>query len=274
MNEGSESEKYYSKEDKEKLDVLEKLYLGPGMREQKEIALFPNLLQNVSLFVDIGASLGPYAYVANKHLKNGRIVCLEPDQLRFLRLSELSTKWQKASTNEIEVVHAAASDKKGKIDFYMADGYISGGLFKHHVPDSDTASSQKWTKQAVDAVTLDDFFADCDPDLVKIDVEGAEYRVLLGAKEILKRGKCRFLIEIHPWGDEALKKTPADIFNLLNDFGYDFSLVHRHWYFVKSDFRMKRFIKNRVICFIMNHGRLKDNLKRFVLMLQGSSFKK
>ncbi len=274
MHEGSESKKHYNKEDKEKLSVLEKQYLGPDMHEQKEIVLFPKLLKDVRLFVDVGASLGPYAYVANKHLKGGKIVCLEPDPLRFKRLSELSTEWQNTSTNKIEVVHAAVADKKGRLDFYMTDGYISGGLFKHYLPDHEESNLQTWTKQKVDAITLDDLFTDCDPDLVKIDVEGGEYRVLRGARNILKRGKCRFLIEIHPWGDEVLKKTPSDIFNLLNGFGYDFSLVHRHWYFQKTNFRLKRFIKNRTICFIMKHQGLKDILKRFVLILSGSSFKK
>ena len=39
-----------------------------------------------------------------------------------------------------------------------------------------------------------------------MDVEGGEYRVLQGAKEILDRGKCKFLIEIHPWGVRLLIK--------------------------------------------------------------------
>lgn len=245
--------------------LLEEQYFGPNMHEREEIELLPDLLKGVHSFVDVGASLGPYSFFANKILTGGTIFCIEADPIRFHRLKELSEQWEKTSDNKIKVLHAAAADKEGKMDFYLTDASISGGLFKHHVPDPVLSKSLNWTKTEVAVVTLDGLFRDADPDLVKIDVEGAEYRVLLGAREILQRGKSRFLVEVHPWGDEPIKKTPADVFNLFAQFGYDFSRTHRHWHFQKSKQPFKRFLKNRLIVFIMNNQGLKSALKRLVL---------
>jgi len=245
--------------------ILEAQYFGPNMHEREEMELFPGLLKGVHSFVDVGASLGPYSFVANKILKAGAIVCIEADPVRFHRLKELSEEWERSSDNKINVLHAAAADKAGMMDFYCTDTSISGGLFKHHVPNPALRKSLNWTKTEVAVVTLDCLFKDDHPDLVKIDVEGAEYRVLLGAREILRRGKSRFLVEVHPWGDEPINKTPADVFNLFAQFGYDFSRTHRHWHFQKSKPSLRTFLKNRLIVFIMNNEGLKSVLKRLVL---------
>jgi hypothetical protein len=51
----------------------------------------------------------------------------------------------------------------------------------------------------VPAVTLDDFVAagDPPPQLVKIDVEGGEYEVLLGGKELFANQRPLLIVEVH-----------------------------------------------------------------------------
>jgi FkbM family methyltransferase len=249
--------------------MLEDQYFGPNMHERKEIELLPGLLEGVKVFVDVGASLGPYSYYASKVIRGGKITAIEADPVRVKRLRELTEEWEKATGNQFKVVHAAAADKPGKMDFYLTDACISGALFKHHVPDKDLSDSLNWNKTEVDVTTLDDLFKNQDPDLIKIDVEGAEYRVLLGAREILKRGKSRFLVEVHPWGDEPLKKKPADVFNLFREYGYDFKRTHRHWHFRKSGNALTRYVKNRIVVFIYGQEWLKQMLKKIVLVLSG-----
>jgi len=247
--------------------ILEDQYFGPNSHEQVEMDLLPKLLMGVKLFVDVGASLGPYSYHASKFLVGGKITCIEADPMRVRRLRELSAEWQNNTGNQFHIIHAAAADQPGKMDFFVTDQNISGALFQHYVPDAQTRESLNWRKLEVEVVTLDDLFRDEDPDLIKIDVEGAEYRVLLGAGEILRRGKSRFLVEVHPWGDEPIKKTPADVFNLFAEFGYDFQRTHRHWHFFKSNHRVKRYLKNRAMVFILNQPALKATLKKSVLAL-------
>ena len=53
-------------EDAELCRRLEEQYFGPNMHEREEIELLPGLLKGVKVFVDVGASLGPYSYHASK----------------------------------------------------------------------------------------------------------------------------------------------------------------------------------------------------------------
>ena len=58
-------------------------------------------------------------------------------------------------------------------------------------------------------------------DLLKIDVEGAELRVLKGAKESLAKGKIfRIVAELHP----PFVRCPKRLVSLLQEFGYTVTL--------------------------------------------------
>jgi FkbM family methyltransferase len=247
--------------------LMEDQYFGENMHERDEIERLPELLKGVELFVDVGASLGQYTFFANKILKNGKILCLEPDPLRFRRLQELTLQWARSSTNQINPIQAAAAEGDGKVRFFVTNANTSGGLFEHDLADPDLRHSTEWTEIEVDCISLDNLLKDSTPDFVKIDVEGAEYRVVLGAREILKQGKCRFLVEIHPWGDPSVEKLPADIFRLFAQFGYDFRRVEHRWLFEKSNRPLKRFLKNKLIVIVMGNAWLKSVLKRSVLAL-------
>ena len=245
--------------------VLEEQYFGQDMHERDEIEHLPALLEGVSIFVDVGASLGQYSFFANQILRNAKIFCIEADPIRFQRLKQLSSQWAESSTNEIVLVHAAATEKDGKVNFFTTNTYISGGLFAHYVVDPELRRSVEWIPASVNGVSLDGLFKDTKPDFVKINVEGSEYSVLLGAREILKRGDCRFLVEVHPWGDKCMKSLPADIFRLFEQFGYDFRRIHRHWLFQKGTHPLKRFLKYRAVIIVMGNDWLKRVLKRCVL---------
>jgi FkbM family methyltransferase len=246
--------------------VLEEQYFGANMHEKDEIERLPELLKDVSVFVDVGASLGQYSFFANRILKNGHIYCIEADSVRVQRLAELASEWEKLSTNKITVIHAAAAATDGKVAFFRTDANVSGGVVAHN---TGVPTSIQWTKCEVDSLTLDGLCKDLEPDLIKIDVEGSEYSVLQGASRILARGKCRFFVEVHPWGDESAKKSAADVFRLFARFGYDFKRTHRHWLFERSNEGFKRFVKARFIVLAMENAWLRSAAKSCTLRLQG-----
>jgi FkbM family methyltransferase len=251
---------------------LERQYFSEEMQEKDEIELLPKILQGVKTFVDVGASLGQYAYFSGKIIKGGRIVCVEADPVRYERLNQMAHEWQKTSENTYEVINAAASDKEGRTTFFVTDESLCGGLFKYWVPDDPALIGKvNWREVEIACVTLDSMFPDGNADLIKIDVEGAEYRVIEGAANLLTKGHSRFLVEIHPWGDSEYSKTPSDVFRIFHQYGYDFSRTHRHWLFQKTNQKFIPWIKFRLITVVMNNTWIKDALKRIVLKLSSSS---
>ncbi|MCE0523878.1 MAG: FkbM family methyltransferase [Methylacidiphilales bacterium] len=243
-------------------EVAESFVLGEGWYENDELRLLPGLLAGVKTFVDVGASIGPYTKCANETIKNGHIAAIEANPDTYQRLKTNCQRWRQDSGNTIETLHAAVADAPGKMDFFIPgenESSLISSIFEN------TTLYKEWQKVPVDCVTLDSLFPESSPEFIKVDVEGAEYRVLKGAHGLLTRGASRFLIEIHPWGDPSLNKTPADVFQLLYSYDYDFSLVKRHWLFAKVRPSLLFRIKHQCIMFVMRNVWLKEWLKKIVL---------
>lgn len=138
--------------------------------------------------VDIGAYVGRYSLMASKCVgKDGIVIAVEahPDHYQVL-LKNIALN----NAENIIPINRALSDRNGTCKFYIAD---RPGL---HSIVKKTERSIK-----VPCITLDDLLADLGLSTVnwiKVDVEGAEYEVLRGMKQTLKKNRhLNLLIEIH-----------------------------------------------------------------------------
>ncbi len=244
----------------------EKLVFDEGWYENAELRHLPALLAGVKVFVDVGASIGPYTRCAAREIKGGRIIAIEANPETYRRLQNFVRQWAEETGNRIDTLHAAAGERAGKIDLFIPSESSPELPLTSSTVNSEVVAAD-WQTTPVDCLTLDSILADLEPDLIKIDVEGAEYRVLQGAEGILNAGRCRFLVEIHPWGDPAIGKKPADIFNFFYDHGYDFRRVARHWHFAKTPLTWKHAVKRWAINLIMSNQALKKPLRNLVLAL-------
>lgn len=169
-----------------------------GKFEIEETALITRLLDQVDVFVDIGANLGYYTCLALQHGK--RVVAVEPQQqnLRCLYRNIMANGFEERA----EVFPLALSAKPGLLTLFGASG-PSASLVK------GWAGYSSDYKQTVPASTLDNVlgvrFADMQL-FIKVDVEGAEYEVMEGARATMARArKPIWLLEIffqrfHPSG--------------------------------------------------------------------------
>jgi len=210
----------------DKIDIYETLnrsYFSNEMDEKEVIQHLPILLKSTKTFVDIGASLGQYTYFANQQMRNGKIVAIEADPIRYEKLSSNVTKWMISSTNEIRCIKGAVSDEVGRTSFYTTNSNVSGGLFKHDLAHlHDVAKSNvAWSEIKVDSFTLDCLFQNEFPECIKIDVEGSELRVLKGSQNILEKGTPLLLIEIHNWTDPKSLGNRKNVSEYLKHFGYN-----------------------------------------------------
>lgn len=218
-------------EKEEVYEILEQAYFGENSDEQVELQKLRELIAGVDLFVDVGASLGPYTREASRLLDGADIIALEADPIRYERLCELAADWQKASPNTIKVVHCAVGQQEGTVSFISTESNVSGSLSPI---EGRTAGGREIT---VSMKTLDDI---CAPYLagkkrifIKMDIEGGEYMALKGATNVLASENADFLIELHAWGDSTNKKYSYHCLALMKDNGYAFRKIGSHYQFSK-----------------------------------------
>ena len=142
-----------------------------GLHEFVEMAFLLHLLKPGELFIDVGANIGSYAVLASK-VCGARSIAFEPDPetVKWLRRNIEVNHLQ-----ALAVVHdVALGARNGEIAFTV------GLDTTNHV-----AAAQDQRVRMVAVRRLDDIADAAHPTLVKLDVEGFEEQVLLGASHVL-----------------------------------------------------------------------------------------
>jgi len=170
-------------------------------------------LKSGDLVVDVGAGVGDDAVIFSKLVgPTGRVIAIEAHPRTFrclLKTIELS------GLNNVTAVNAAVSDQDGEI---------------HMSNDADYKSNHATTDNhgmTVQARRLDDILIELDslnPNLVKMNIEGAESAALRGMADTL-RVLPQIVVSCHDFiadaGGDAALRTYDDVKNFLQRAGYD-----------------------------------------------------
>lgn len=154
---------------------LNLFFLIKGEYEIFQTSLFVANLKKNDIFFDIGAHVGYYSLIASKFCK--KIIAFEPVKSNF-ELLKKNIKINKIIN--VKTIKTIISDKnKNKENIYLSDNE-SG----NHSLIKEKENSQF---EIVSSITLDNYClrSNIMPNVIKIDVEGAEYKVIKGAKKIL-----------------------------------------------------------------------------------------
>jgi FkbM family methyltransferase len=179
--------------------------------------------------LDIGAHIGIFSLGAGQRVgPRGKVYAFEPapESAAILARHIAFNGWQ----DRIEVVPTAASDTDGTVAFYTNGISMSNSLGQANVevlsPERPAAGA---VRLEVESLTLDRFCRDrrIRPDLIKIDVEGAELRVLRGAREILKTLQPSVLCEVHPDEMKNCGTSVPELNEFLSQVGYTSTLLDR-----------------------------------------------
>ncbi len=150
-------------------------------------SVFKEFIKSSRGFVDVGANFGYFSVLASK-LSNAQVFAFEPDSDNF-KLLQRNIEMNKCQ--KIEAFQLAVSNKKDKVYLYKHPNTMKHSL----VPYWKRAGK---LKQQVSGVTLDSFLSDHEIDLIKIDVEGSETRVMQGMSSIIAQYKPRLIFEFCP----------------------------------------------------------------------------
>jgi FkbM family methyltransferase len=192
--------------------------------------LFESLVQELSeenlVIWDIGAHFGYNSLIFAKVTPpDAKIISFEPNISNIERFRE-NLAANEDESNKISLYNWAISDYDQQAFFYYSDSIddsISSGSYLGSVmpplsPETYTAfQSTTLFTRSVDSLIEKEKLPK--PNIIKIDVEGAEYDVITGAKTLLSDTKSVLIIEIHHI------KAMHEISKLLHQLNYSTDLI-------------------------------------------------
>jgi len=188
-----------------------------GTYEKSEAKVMEEKIKGGNIVVDVGANIGLHTLNMAKIVGNtGQVFAFEPDPSNF----EILRKNVKINNYQnIILEQKACADKYGRTTLYQSDHPGMHRVF----PQTKQAKGQV----QVELTSLDKYFIDSNLadkiNFIKIDVEGLEFSVLKGMKNILKNNKkIKILFEFMPKNTMEAGFTPIELLNYLTS--YDFKL--------------------------------------------------
>lgn len=171
-------------------------YLKPRLAnaEPELLRLCTSYVKEGSCVWDVGANVGFLTFVAARLSKNGFVLAIEPDSFLVSILEKTALLPQYTKT-EIKVLPAAVSSGYSIAEFVVAKRGRANNALVTAGGRSEMGGIRE-TKNTV-TVSLDSLLSHYPaPDLVKIDIEGAEYDALLGATQLLANIRPLMYIEV------------------------------------------------------------------------------
>ena len=162
-------------------------------------------------FIDVGANCGAFTLAAARAMnEQGRIFAFEPGPPILARL-RANLALNPAVERMTEVIPYGLGSGPGKF-YYQEEAHNRGNASLFHA-----------TGTPVEVITLDSWAKEKGierVDVIKIDVEGMEYEVLSGAKELLSKTKPVIYFETLPDFEARSGHSLADLYRLLIPLGY------------------------------------------------------
>ena len=186
-----------------------------GHTEPALFELYEQFIKPGHVVVDAGANIGLHTLVFSRLVgPKGRVYAFEPDSVNFTRLED------HLAQNRIQNVTS--------INYALGESETRAALVRDLSDSSrchlSSTASADGCSSAVSVMSLDHFAAKEDLeslDFLKVDVEGYEFFLLKGARDLMRRGMIKTMqLEFEPGNLRSSGATDWDILDLLNESGY------------------------------------------------------
>jgi FkbM family methyltransferase len=192
-----------------------------GVYEESTVRWFRQRLGAGMVVLDIGAHVGQYSLIAASAVgPSGRVHSFEPSPVNFRRLA---ANLEMNEFRNVQVHQLAVSDTAGEATLFVPSHNNQGEASLQ--ADQDDAQHVK-----VECVTIDQWARSADLgspariDLVKIDVQGLEGKVLKGAQEAFLRFRPVIVCEFEERFLRGMGSSSVDLKTRLIENGYS---IHR-----------------------------------------------
>lgn len=190
------------------LEIPTSIETGLGW-EPYETEIFEKILKKNMNVLDLGANIGWYSFIASRKVgPKGKIFAVEPDPFTY---KKLLYHIKLNNFKNIIPIQKAAYDKEGTKKFYSYHFTVRDGKSGFYI--RDFPYKPKITK--VQTIRVDKLLENYDikMDVIKMDVEGAEFKTLKGMKKTLKEASFLFT-EVNA---ETFKKSRVTYEMFLNE---------------------------------------------------------
>lgn len=179
--------------------------------EPELIKVLKTLLKEGDNIMDIGANIGYISLVAAQLIKgNGHVFSFEPSPEMY---DKLKTNILENHTSNITAFPFAISNHIGDAQFFINNTGNSGM--------SSFRQDNSVSPIKVNAITIDSILQKLPKiRLLKIDIEGAEFKAISGMKSFIQRDRPTIIIEFTDQFLQQMDSSSSDLFQLLENHGY------------------------------------------------------
>ena len=198
----------------------------PRIKKQarEDLFLINHNLKNKVVF-DIGTWIGLHTLFFAKSVQpKGKVFSFEPNPFNY---KELLRNIGVNNFNNIQTFQLAVGSSEYKDQLIFDSTHRSTGSLDKNI-QTDLMHGNTVEKIEIDVVSLDYFLSKeglPSPEFIKIDVEGFEFDVLNGMKNILENKKPELFIEIHGATIAEKESNILNIVDLLKKYNYNIKLV-------------------------------------------------
>ena len=187
-----------------------------GVWEPAEASFLRARLKPGMTLLDIGANVGYFSILGAGIVgPSGTVVAIEPEPVNYALLC--ANIWN-ARVGNVEPIRAAASSFSGPLSLSVSNDNCGDHRSFLERPGERVL--------AVPGVRVDEVLeADTRVDLVKIDIQGADHRAVIGMEGVLARWKPVLLLEFWPLGIDELGDRPIDVLSDYRSLGFSVSLI-------------------------------------------------
>jgi len=166
-------------------------------KEPETIYFFDNYLNEGDIYFDIGANVGVFSIYPAKRYNDIQIYSFEPEVSNLAYLKENII--ENGITEKVAIYGLGISDSVGLSKLHLQDLTTGSALHtedKKNIKSSPTGNNPIIWTEGIYTVSLDYFCEELNivPNVIKIDTDGNESKILMGATNVLKNPLLRAII--------------------------------------------------------------------------------
>ncbi len=144
-------------------------------------------LTKSTMFLDVGANEGQFASSVSADIGGARIVSFEPSESAYALLKTHASRRR----NWVVAKRVALSDQPGEAILHVSGNSVSSSLLEMEAAHSDAAPQSRYIATetvpcaTLDSIVYEDMALHGEKFYLKIDTQGSELKVLLGASKTL-----------------------------------------------------------------------------------------